>query len=99
MAFARALRSDERDNARRPIGPPLDQRKCRSVGWTFKQVLARKAFAMTECKRKLARCRHQGSPCPRYMVLSRYRRSMKRTSTATAADSGIATINPTKPNR
>src|SRR6516225_2833981 len=58
MRLARTLRSNERDGARRPIRPRIDQRQRRGIAGPGKKVLARKAFRMIERERKLTGTRH-----------------------------------------
>ena len=55
MRLARSLRSDQRDGARRPIRPSIDQRQRALVGSPRQEILARKAFGMIERERKLPR--------------------------------------------
>src|SRR5262249_49324975 len=55
MAFAGALRSNQRNGARRPVGPPVDQGERGFVGASGEKIRTIEALPMTERKIELAR--------------------------------------------
>ncbi len=55
MRLAGSFRPDQRDGARRPIRPAIDQRQRAGVARPGQKILARVAFGMIERERELAR--------------------------------------------
>ena len=55
MRLAGSLRPDQRDGARRPIRPGVDQRQRALIGRSRQEILAREAFGVIERERELPR--------------------------------------------
>src|SRR5262249_52837259 len=67
MALAGPLRSDQRNGARRPICPAVDQGECSFIAGSTQKIRAIEAFPMTEWKTELAR---RGPVAPPRAVLA-----------------------------